>query len=161
MSGLKCYIDLKPYALYMFQDKSKELCQLHGQQIEHEMFCSPAGSDDDFAPSSQQPQAAATAPADDPAVDPAGSITSLPWNEQHKYALVNFVTTMFEVNDSRDDDPQLWEQLAARVDLWGPYKVTPAELQQVYITVSMIYVCYSLCNVTYHIESRVRIHAEY
>ncbi len=89
------------------------------------------GSDDDFAAlpaSSQQPAAAVGTAA-------AGS-SSLAWNKMQEFALHEYVTAVLELQGGRDDNPRLWEDVAANPNLWGPNKVTPAELKEVYLRVS-------------------------
>jgi len=89
------------------------------------------GSDDDFAAlpaSSQQPAAGAGTAA-------AGS-SSLAWNKMQEFALHEYVTAVLELQGGRDDNPRLWEDVAASPVLWGPNKVTPAELKEVYLRVS-------------------------
>ena len=89
-------------------------------------------SDDDFAAlpaSSQQPAAAAGAIT-------AGSSSSLAWNKMQEFALHEYVTAVLELQGGRDDNPRLSEDVAASPVLWGPNKVTPAELKEVYLRVS-------------------------
>jgi len=89
------------------------------------------GSDDDFAAlpaSSQQPAAGAGTAA-------AGS-SSLAWNKMQEFALHEYVTAVLELQGGRDDNPRLSEDVAASPVLWGPNKVTPAELKEVYLRVS-------------------------
>ncbi len=88
-------------------------------------------SDDDFAAlpaSSQQPAAAAGTAA-------AGS-SSLAWSKMQESALHEYVTAASEQHWGRDDNPKLWEDVAANPVLWGRNKVTPAELKEVYFRVS-------------------------
>ncbi len=90
------------------------------------------GSDDDFAAlavSSQQAAAAAGTMA-------AGSSSSLAWNKMQEFALHEYVTAVLELQGGRDDTSRLWEDVAANPILWGPNKVTPAELKAVYLRVS-------------------------
>ncbi len=92
------------------------------------------GSDDDFAAlpaSSQQPAAAAAA-----GTAAAGSSSSLAWNKMQEFALHEYVTAVLELQGGRDDNPRLWEDVAANPILWGPNTVKPAELKEVYLRVS-------------------------
>jgi len=79
--------------------------------------------------SSQQPAAAAGAIT-------AGSSSSLAWNKMQEFALHEYVTAVLELQGGRDDNPRLWEDVAANPILWGPNTVTPAELKDVYLRVS-------------------------
>ncbi len=110
-------------------------------------------SDDDFAAlpaSSQQPAAAAGTAA-------AGS-SSLAWNKMQESALHEYVTAVLELHGGRDDNPRLWEDVAANPVLWGPNKVTPAELKEVYLRVSgnlvsllLMLSCMCLLSKTVHV----------
>ncbi|DBA95241.1 TPA: hypothetical protein ACH3X3_013138 [Trebouxia sp. C0006] len=95
------------------------------------------GSDDDFAAlpvSSQQPAAAAGA-----GTMAAGSSSSLAWNKMQEFALHEYVAAVLELQGGRDDNPRLWEDVAANPNLWGPNKVTPAELKDVYLRTKPMY----------------------
>ena len=97
---------------------------------------SPVGSDDDFAAlpaSSQQPAAAAPAAAG--AGVAAAADSGLVWNKTQGFALHDFVISVLDLQGGHDDNPRLWEDVAAKSDLWGPNKVTPAGLQEVYLKV--------------------------
>ncbi|KAL0031313.1 hypothetical protein WJX79_002806 [Trebouxia sp. C0005] len=92
------------------------------------------GSDDDFAAlpaSSQQPTVAAGTAG-------AGS-SSLAWNKMQEFALHEYVTAVLELQGGREDNPRLWEDVAASPVLWGPNKVTPAELKEVYFKTKPVY----------------------
>ena len=111
------------------------------------------GSDDDFAAlpaSSQQPSAAAGTAA-------AGS-SSLAWNKMQEFALHEYVTAVLELQGGQDDNPRLWADVAANPNLWGPNKVTPAELKEVYLRVSgnlgsllLMLFCMCLLSKTVHV----------
>lgn len=53
-----------------------------------------------------------------------------------EFALHEYVTAVLELQGGRDDNPRLWEDVAANPSLWGPNTVTPAELREVYLRVS-------------------------
>lgn len=53
-----------------------------------------------------------------------------------EFALHEYVTAVLELQGGREDNPRLWEDVAASPVLWGPNKVTPAELKEVYFKVS-------------------------
>ena len=100
---------------------------------------SPMGSDDEFATlpataASQPPPAAADAPAGATAASGSG----LSWNKQQEFALHDYVTSILELQGGRDDNPKLYEDIAARSALWGPNSVTSAELQEIYFRVSRV-----------------------
>lgn len=101
----------------------------------------PIGSDDDFAalpahaPSQQATAAAAANPAaGGGATAAAGS--GLVWNKNQEYALHDYVTSLMDLQGGHDDNPRLWEDVAAKSDLWGPNRVSAAELREVYLRVS-------------------------
>ncbi|KAL0026237.1 hypothetical protein WJX77_004600 [Trebouxia sp. C0004] len=93
------------------------------------------GSNGDFAalPGSSQQPAASTGTA------AAGSSSSLAWNKMQEFALHEYVTAVLELQGGRDDNPRLWEDVAASPGLWGPNKVTPAELKEVYLRTKPMY----------------------
>ena len=53
-----------------------------------------------------------------------------------EFALHEYVTAVLELQGGQDDNPRLWEDVAASPVLWGPNNVTPAELKEVYLRVS-------------------------
>lgn len=94
------------------------------------------GSDDDFAalpnatPSQlAAPAASASGPA---AAEAAVSSSGMVWDKPQAFALHNFVASLLELQGGRDDNQTMWEDVAAKSDLWGSCKPTAAELQHVY-----------------------------
>ena len=58
------------------------------------------------------------------------------WDKPQAFALHNFVVSLLELQGGKDDNQIMWEDVAAKSDLWGSCKPTAAELRQVYNQVS-------------------------
>ena len=80
----------------------------------------PIGSDDDFAAAPNHPQL---------------NNGKLSWNDGQTYALCEFVFSILELSGGSDDNPRMWEDVAAKAELWGDHPVSAQELQEIYMQV--------------------------
>ena len=60
------------------------------------------------------------------------------WDKPQAFALHSFVASLLELQGGRDDNQTMWEDVAAKSDLWGSCKPTAAELQHVYDQVTLM-----------------------
>lgn len=60
------------------------------------------------------------------------------WDKPQAFALHNFVVSLLELQGGKDDNQLMWEDVAAKSNLWGSYKPTAAELQHVYDQVKFV-----------------------
>lgn len=84
------------------------------------------GSDDDFA----------AAPIRHGTSPPQLNNGKLSWNDGQSYALCEFVFSILELSGGSDDNPRMWEDVAAKSELWGAHPVSPQELQEIYMQVA-------------------------
>lgn len=99
------------------------------------------GSDDDFAtlPNATASQlAAAAALASGPAAAAAASSSGMVWDKPQASALHSFVVSLLDLQGGRDDNQTMWEDVAAKSELWGSYEPTAAELRHVYDQVTFV-----------------------
>lgn len=99
------------------------------------------GSDDDFAalPSATASQLTApAASASGPAAAAAAGSSCMVWDKPQASALHSFVVSLLDLQGGRDDNQPMWEDVAAKSDLWGPYKPSAAELRHVYDQVTLV-----------------------
>lgn len=105
----------------------------------------PIRHDDDFAAlpiatSSQQATPAASASGEGA---PAGAATAgssgLSWDKPQVLALHNYVASLLELQGGREDNPSMWQDVAAKSDLWGGCKPTASELQHIYDQVILLW----------------------
>lgn len=61
--------------------------------------------------------------------------SKLNWTETQRYALVELVSSILELRGGTDENPRLWDDIAARTDLWAPYDVSAQEVQSVFMQV--------------------------
>lgn len=85
------------------------------------------GSDDDFA----------AAPTSQAAPQAVSDNSKLEWDDNQIYALCEFVFSILELSGGSDDNPRMWKDIAAKSELWGSYPVSPQELQEVFLQVTV------------------------
>lgn len=93
------------------------------------------GSDDEFATLPNATASQLTAPAasaSGPAAAAAAGSSGLVWDKPQASALHSFVVSLLDLQGGRDDNQTMWEDVAAKSDLWGAYRPTAAELRHVY-----------------------------
>lgn len=93
------------------------------------------GSDDDFAALPNATASQLTAPAasaSGPSAAAAAGSSRLVWDKPQASALHSFVVSLLDLQGGRDDNQTMWEDVAAKSDLWGAYQPTAAELRHVY-----------------------------
>lgn len=99
------------------------------------------GSDDDFAALPNATASQLTAPAasaSGPAAAAAAGSSGMVWDKPQASALHSFVVSLLDLQGGRDDNQTMWEDVAAKSDLWGTYKPTAAELRHVYDQVTLV-----------------------
>ncbi|KAL3146375.1 hypothetical protein ABBQ32_003061 [Trebouxia sp. C0010 RCD-2024] len=99
----------------------------------------PIGYDDDFATlpgatPSQQAAPAVSASGEGASAAAAGAAGSsgLVWDKAQTLALHNYVVSLLDLQGGREDNPSMWQDVAAKSDLWGGCKPTASELKHVY-----------------------------
>ncbi|KAL3156973.1 hypothetical protein ABBQ38_001230 [Trebouxia sp. C0009 RCD-2024] len=99
----------------------------------------PIGYDDDFAtlpgatPSQQAaPAVSASGEAASAAAAAAAGSNGLVWDKAQALALHNYVASLLDLQGGREDNPSMWQDVAAKSDLWGGCRPTASELKHVY-----------------------------
>ena len=91
--------------------------------------------DEDFATLSNttpSQSAASAASGSGQAASAGAGGSGMVWDKPQAFALHNYVVSLLELQGGRDDNQSMWEDVAAKSDLWGSCKPTASELKQVY-----------------------------